>query len=250
MSYDGSVRTAVDLDLFGTPIRVLAELPEAGAAVRSAFADYLYEDASPVGFVLKAPQNAGGFHVLVDRSGFVLARCRSWKECVGVLTEHLVAFAKPPAGTCRVRMRSVVRDSPTGREAVLGMFPLLSLPPLVERQLAQKSLRILDRLAVDMTDEGQLMMRSMPGIEVADGEPTVGHCSSQDANGANAAAVLVPTLPNGAPSRSQLVALIARQVHSESRTRTLDLAERLASNTVPVPINDELARRRALSNFG
>ena len=135
----------------------------------------LSPNLAPIGFVLKAPKVDTGLHLLIDRSGLVLARCRTWQECVAVLGEHLATFVPPPANTVRVHMRAIIRKATSGRDAILAIFPLLSIPPLIERQLERRSQAIVDRLAVDISPDCVLDLAAMPWPELLTGAQAAGH---------------------------------------------------------------------------
>jgi hypothetical protein len=239
------VGTALDLDLWGYRLQVRAAVPEAFEALSDALGSHKIPDAAPLGFVVKAPEEPNGLHSLIDRSGLVLARSRSWKDCVAVLAEHLTTFAPPPEGAVRTTMRAVIREGRFEPTAALCGFPLLSLPPLVERQLERRGQRVLDRLAVDMTLEGQLMLAPLPWSELRTAEPT-GHCGG-DRSGARVDAVLVPASVGVDLRGYQLVALIASTITNLDACETLDVAERLVDIARAVPINDVSARRQALA---
>lgn len=238
--------TAVDLDLWGHQVRVRAGIPEAASALRAALADHVLGDAVPLGFALRTPESPNGLHSLLDRSGLVLARARSWEECVAVLAEHLASFAPPPAGTFRTTLRAVIRSEDTQRSAALAAFPLLSLPPLVERQLEQRGQRVVDRLAIDITPEAELSLSPSPWPELAVCEPA-GHCGAS-ATGAAIRAVLLPTSPGRSLRRHQLVALIASTFTGLDPEDALETAERLHDYAHAIPMNDVAARRRALEH--
>lgn len=234
----------MDLDLWGHRVRVRAGVPEAASVLRDALADHVLPDAVPLGFALKPPDSPKGLHSLVDRSGLVLARARSWQECVAVLAEHLATFAPPPAGTIRTTMRAVIRGDGAERTAVLAAFPLLSLPPLVERQLAQRDQRVVDRLAIYMDPNGALALSALPWTALRAQDP-IGHCGA-GANGTPVTAILVPTGPGASIRRHQIVALISSTFTDVTAETALNMAEQFVDVARAVPMSDVAARRRAL----
>lgn len=234
----------MDIKLWDTTLRVRVEVPEAEATLRATLADHLVPKAAPLGFVVQRPSAPNGLHCLIDRSGLVLARARTWQAVVAVLAEHLTTFAPPPPGTIRTTMRAVVRHSGPDQSAVLAGFPLLSLPPMVERQLERRGQRVVDRLAVDMTAEGELALTPLLWPELRTHEPP-GH-GGTGASGTLIDTVLVPMSAEISLGSHHLVALIGSTLSGVSAEVALGLAERLASHSGTVPLNDVAARRRAL----
>ena len=230
--------------MWGHPLRVRASVPEAADALRAALADRVVSEPAPLGFVVKPPEGAGGFHCLVDRSGLLLARARSWQACVAVLAEHLATFAPAPPGTVRTTMRAVARGDAAEPRAVLVGFPLLSLPPLIERQLERRGQRVLDRLAVDLAADGVLSLTPSPWPALRPTEPP-GHCGS-DISGARVESVLLPAGAGIALKRHQVVALIASTLAAVAPDAALDLAGSMADQARAVAMNDAAALRHAL----
>ena len=197
-------------------------------------------EPAPLGFVLKPPDGRTGLHSVIDRSGLVLGRARTWRECVAVLAEHLASFAPTPPGTIRTSMRAVIRGEGSARGAVLAGFPLLTLPPLIERQLERRGQCVIDRLAVDMTLHGELLLSALPWPELRPADP-VGHCGA-NASGTPIEAVLLPSDLGTSYYHHQLVALIACAITSLAPEEALNVAEHLTDRAHVVLMNDVQAR--------
>jgi len=235
----GSVRTeTLNLQLEGTRIGILSEVPEATALLRSSLADHLIDDPADIGFVLQEPSRPGGLYILIDRSGFVLGRTRLVDDCVAILGSHLAAFMPRPAGTLRVRMRALLRDDVV---ATLAGFPVFETPPVIERRLEQLGYNIVDRLAVDLYPDGTLAMSPTPWPVLARLHDVGGHSPAPDVR-VPVTATLIPQLGSFEQSQATLVSFVAGTVDADSRDHTLDLAERLAQDAVLVDLNDRSAR--------
>lgn len=141
----------MDLELQGTRVRVVVEDVEARTALKSIFATSMIDEPAAIGFVLKRGSGSSGLHLLVDRTGFVLARTRSATDGLLVLIRHLNSFVPPTAGAVRYRMRTLVNDRGM---AVLAAFPLFTEPAPSERRLERYGYRIVDRLHVDVNNDG------------------------------------------------------------------------------------------------
>ena len=217
----------LDLDIFGTRIRVLCEDAAAVAVLHTALAEHLISEATPHGFSVKVPQRTNGLHVLMDRSGLILGRTQTIEECVALLGSHLAALVPPPPGTTRVRMRALVREDLT---AVLACFPVFAAPPLVERRLDRAHYRIIDRLAVDLSPEGGLRMTATPWPALAELHHSVpGHAPAPDVD-ASVTGILVPSVGPEPPSTAGLVSFIAGSVSPGiSHAERISFAEQLAS---------------------
>lgn len=219
--------TELNLDLWGH--RLAVRTLESGAALlRTALQTHVVTDVAPVALVAHAPNSADGLHTLLDRSGLVLARSRTPQEIHAVLAEFLTSFAPPPVATIRVRMRAMVRGAGASRVATLAVFPLLALPPLVERQLARRSLRVLDRLAVDITQDLRLLLTTMPWPEMRVSDP-VGHVGGAEVSDVPIGRVLVPVSPNSNVTKTTLVCGLANTMEYPSPTIALNVAERLSA---------------------
>ena len=237
------MRTAIDLELWGERLRILSDSPDAAALLRASLADHVISDDSPVGFVLKAPDAPRGLYHLIDRSGIVLARACSWRDCVAVLAEYLAGFAPSPAGTVRTAMRAVLRGGGEERTAILAAFPLLAIPPLVERRLERSGQQVLDRLAVDIDPTGVISLAELPWPVLRPEEP-LGHCGTR-ASGARVDAVLIPNQSAGL-NRPSLIASIASLMPGALPETALAIAEAFSERIRGIPLDDEVARRRAL----
>lgn len=234
------MRAAIDLDLFGDHVRVLSDVPEVVDAIQSALSQHVVGRPGPVGFAVRGPERQGGFYCLVDRAGFILARCRTRSGVAAVLIEHLAAFAPAPHGTTRVRLRAVVDED---RGATLLGFPLLATPPVVERRLERQSQRVLDRLVVDL-DRGLCLNMTPKPWRLPDETVPRGHASWAHAE-VPVDAVLLPARSASDASFADNVAAIAALV-SASQERALDLAEALAGRTRLIPTNDSASLYLAL----
>ena len=223
------MRTNVDLDLFGHAIRIVSEVPDAVTELRSVMSEFLSTDEAPVGFILKAPVEPTGLYVLIDRSGLILARARKWVYCLAALLELLASFAPRPAGTVRLFMRAIVREGWGVPDAVVAAFPMLALPPLVERQLARSAHLVVDRLAVDSTPDGVLSLAAAPWPTSSYQAAATGHCGSQSASGARISSMLVPAVSAADPSLAYLTAAITPNVHARLRAEALNVAEYLGA---------------------
>ena len=234
---------AIDLDIAGTRLRVVCEDPAALATLRSALADHLIDEPAPMGFAMCVPADASNFHVLLDRSGFVLARVRRSEEGLAVLGSHLEALFPPPAGTMRVRARAILLEEST---AALAVFPLAFRQPLIEGRLVQSSLRVVDRLMVDIGPEITLQPAAspLPGLS---GLPLPAGHSPVPVEPTPISVVLVPQLGTE-PTQAALVAfLAARTLSGASRSERLALAEGLfRERLVVVPLGDPAALYAAL----
>lgn len=235
---------AVDLDLAGTALRVICDDPAGSAWLRSAMAEHVVDEPAPVGFALRVPAASGKFHVLMDRSGFVLARVRSTDEALAVLGRHLAALLPAPADTLRMRARAFIRADST---VVLAAFPLLVDQPVVERRLEQASVRLVDRLVVDMRRDAVLQMASAPWRAFDALPAVVGHA---DAPAVPLAIddVLVPQLASESTSKADLVAFLAAiSQPGPPVAERLDVAARIAdARVVTVPVGDQSALYAAL----
>ncbi len=234
---DGSVRAdAVDLDIAGTLVRVVCEDPAGVAVLRTALADHLVDEPAPLGFSLRVPAGMTKFHLLVDRSGFILARVGTIQEGLAVLGSHLASLIPPPPGTVRIRARVFLRDDAT---AALAAFPLVVSQPVIERRLQHASLRIVDRLVVDLRLDTHLVMSAAPWPALRDLPIAPGHARAP-AEPTPIDTVLIPRLSRDAPSQADLVAFLAAVTCSgASRADRLALAESLTAKRVAVvPVDD------------
>lgn len=233
----------IDLEIAGSLIRVICRSPKASTILRSALEDHLVDEPATPGFVLNEPERGGGFHTLLDRSGFILARTRTPDESVAILGSHLAALLPPPAGTVRIRMRALLRSDGA---VVLAAFPLFTVPPVVERRLERSDHRLIDRLAVDMASDGCLLMTPMPWSLLSTDHGS-GHAQVPDGP-LKVHATLVPMDSSTVPSLAGVVAFLAREISPlATRQERLSIAERLASNVVlPVDLESRSARYEAL----
>ena len=215
---------AIDLEIFGTRLRVICEDQRGVGVLRSALAEHLIGEPAPLGFALRAPKGRDHLYVLLDRSGFVLGRSRSADECLAVLAGQLGVFVPAPIGTTRLRMRALVGEN---SEAVLAPFPILASPPMVERRLDRAKHRMIDRLAIDVTSDGRLQMSHSPWPALANLHLPPGHMRAT--NDHPITAVLAQTMSEAPPSRAGLSWLLAASATSDSTPDfVLTLAERLS----------------------
>lgn len=220
---------AIDLDLSGTRMRVLCADPTVIELLRSVLGDYVVDEPAPVGFALRGRVDAAQFHLVVDRSGAVLARVASVEEGVAVLLGHLAAFLPPPDGTVRIRARAVLRDDGT---AALAAFPLVHDKPLIERRLQQRSLQLVDRLVVDLDQSLRLHLSPMPWSGLGHLPVPAGHMSAPTGL-IPVTSVVVPHDGPSDPTRSELVAFLAAMtLPPVSQLERLEVAERLAGERV------------------
>jgi hypothetical protein len=222
---------AIDLDIAGTRIRVICQDSGALAEFRSAMADHLIDEPAPVGFAMCAPAGANKLHVVVDRSGFVLARVRRSDECLAVLGSHLAALLPPPAGTLRLQARAILRDDST---AALAAFPLAFHQPLIERRLVRSALRVVDRLVVDIDSDMTLRMAASAWSGLSGLPVPAGHAPAP-VEPTPIRVVLVPQLEPTEPTQADLVAFLAAVTSSgASRAERLALAEGLLRERLAV----------------
>jgi hypothetical protein len=238
------VRTdAIDLLIGSTSLRVLCDDPVGTATLRSALADQLVAEPSPVGFALRAPTDSQGFHVLLDRSGYVLARVRSIDECLAVLSSHLEAFLPPPPDTVRMRARAVLRSD--GGVALVAP-PLMVGVAMVERRLQRASLRVIDRLVVDLGADATLLATAPPWTSFGAPRGAAGHAPAPR-GGARVEKVVVPQLQYEELSRADVVAFLASVASGLPHVDRLALADCLTSTRVVVtPVGDMGAAYAAL----
>lgn len=234
---------SINIDLFGFRLSVVSEDPRSSAVLRSALADHIVDQRFDPGFLLRAPRGDEKFFVLLDRSGLVLCRSRTSGGCLASLASHLAACAPPPAGTYRIHARVLVDDVGGG---VLAAFPLFTIPTMTERQLERVGHRMVDRLAVDLTDEGVLTAVETPWPELAALSFPTGH--SPATNGSSRITrILLPQVADVAPNRAETVALLAAAIAG------LSVQDRVAAATtltelpmVGVPVHSKSARYEAL----
>ena len=238
----------IDLNIDGHRVRVICEDPDGVTTLRSALVEHLDDEPAPVGFALRRPTADKGMWVLLDRSGFVLARSRTSNEALAVLGSHLAGLVKPPEHTVRVRCRALLAHDAS---AILAGFPLFVDPPLVERRLERESHRMIDRLAIDIGQGGMLEMSPTPWPELAALPTVTGHTSAPPSP-TPIRAMCVSQAADEPPSIGALVAFLAQAVsHRCDRAERLDLAERLATGIiVGVSPHDSSASYRALRELG
>lgn len=233
------MRAAIDLNMWATPIRVLSEVPGAADILRDELYDHVSEEPAPVGFVLKAPSDQRGMHLLVDRSGLIVARARSWEECLPTLAGHLSSFSPPRPGTIRLRMTAISRPAGGGREAVLAVFPLLRTRPLVERQLERASLAVVDRMAIDVDESGIMATSPSPWPGLTTRVP--GHDATA-AIGLPVSELLLPGADGIRWTRAATVRTILSSVATGGMEESWQLADRLALLARPVPLDGDAVR--------
>ena len=218
---------ALDLGIHGNRIRVICDDAAGVKRCRSALAAHLVDEPAPPGFVVQGPKKAGDLHVVLDRSGLVLGRARSFDECLSILLSHLGVLISPPAGTIRLRMRALLNAN----GAVLASFPLFTHPPFIEGRLERVSYRMLDRLAVDLTPSNGLLLSRPPWAQLPDAPNVRGHSTAGD-EVMNVTAVMVPKLFASGPTKAQLITNLACAVLGLPHHEAIETAERLA--TIPL----------------
>lgn len=219
----------IDLNLFGTPIRLICEDAPSRDRLRTDLSEHLIDQPAPVGFALQAPNGARNrLYVLVDRSGLVLARSRSADECLEVLIEHLGVFAPPPPGTVRFRVRALLDEN---TEAVLALPPTLTFPPLVERRLERANHRMIDRVAVDIGVDGAIKFSPSPWSGTGRSGPPMGHTRAP-----SQAPVTTILVPGALATRASVSwSLAAATLGVSDRQRAMTLAGVLAgARSLPV----------------
>ncbi len=225
---------AIDLNLAGTPMRVLCDDPAGIAALRHALADHLIERPAPVGFAVRAPAADGGFHLVLDRSGHVLARLDSVDACLAVAGSHLAVLLPPPPDTVRIRGRMILLDDTT---AALAVEPHFVGQPPVERHLRRASLRLVDRLVTDIRLDATVVATPppWPGLEAV----AEGHASAPGGP-VPVETVIIPQVGQAEPSHAQLVSFLAGLTClGAARADRLSLAQRLAAlQVIIVPVGD------------
>lgn len=234
----------MDLDIFGAGVRVLCD--EAGAAetLRTRLADHVSAAPAAPSFVIQSPERGRRLHMLLDRSGFVLARSTDVAGCVESLLAHLGAFVPVPDDVFRIHStRALVGEN---GDAVLMMFPLGSSPPLVERRLLRAGFAVVDRLVVDLHGDASLALVAPPwgvgGDKVIDGH------LSMVRDDHHIGTVMVPTA-GGSFSTAQVVATLASSMGADSHgvDARITLADALVrANPVAVHLDERSALYRAL----
>ena len=187
------------------------------------------------------PTGTTKFHVLMDRSGSVLARVRSSEEGLAALGSHLAGLMPLPAGTIRISARAFLTDEST---AVLAAFPHFIRDPVVERKLEQASLRLVDRLVVDVRPDTTMVMSPTPWPALSDLPAAVGHAPAPIAPTAIRTVIIPPLpLPYDKPSQADVVSFLAAITGAGApRADRLELADRLAAtDVVTVPPGDHAA---------
>lgn len=227
---------AIDLNLAGTNLRVLCDDPTGIAKLRHALADHLIAGPAPVGFAVRVPADIGGFHLVIDRSGHVLARLNSVDACLAVVGSHLAALLPPPPDTVRLRARTILFDDST---AALAVDPHFVSQPLVERHLQRASLRLVDRLVTDVRLDGTIVAAA-PAWSGLDAMATVGGHAPAPGGPIPIESLVIPQLGPAEPSPAQLVSLLTGiMCPGSNRAMRLSLAQRLAArHVVTVPAGD------------
>ena len=192
----------LDLKIDGTLLRVVCDNPRGARVLRSALSHHVAKEPAPPGFYLEAPTDDQRLYVLLDRSGLVLARTRRLEDCLAALAGHLAAFRRPPEGTTRFRMRTLVdRD----QRVTLALPPLLQLPPLVERRIDSLGQRIVDRLVVDIDGDRRVHVPDGRWPELSGVGDGIGHVSTFDVP----APVDLLLAPGARRARAQIIAAVA-----------------------------------------
>lgn len=232
----------IDLDIYGTPIRVICEEREGADRLRTLLEPHLSEEPAEPGFVIHAPGPGTRLRALLDRSGLVLARSQSLDDCIQVMLGHLGLFAPPPADTMRLKVRALVRSA--DGSAVLAWPPLFVDPPAVERRLERAGFALVDRLAVDLSRDARELCLAAPLVDLS--SVVDGHHSGPGRHTIERCLV-----PEGTPgSTAGAVAQVASTIMPSSDhgpDERLDLAEALVARGLEhVPLDQRAARYRAL----
>ncbi len=169
--------------------------------------------------MISAPVGATGLWVLTDRCGTILARSRHEDRVTASLFGHLEAFLPAPPGATKLGMRAFV----SGELAVLALFPVGFTGPLIERRMQAIGWSMVDRLAVDVSDRGCLVLRERAPGRARPSWP--GHICTDD-RGITVNAVLAAS-PAPA-SLAYCVAELASTAIDGDRRLALDLSSRLA----------------------
>lgn len=235
--------TDVNLELFGTRLRVVCDTAPNAEMLRSAMRDHVIAESADLGFVIRAPADHRRLYLVLDRSGLVLGRTASSTEAVVMLSRHLASFLPPPPNTVRLRARLLVK----GAFANLAGWPLFTDIPVVERRLERIGFRIVDRLIVDLRRDGAVSFAPSPWRDLAEQCEIAGHASVSDGP-FELQAVMVPQVTRADPSRASVIAFLAgTMIGDADRHDRLDLAEVLSALPIrPVGLDDRAARYQAL----
>ncbi len=231
MPDDGSVRAdALDLEIDGNRLRIVVSDQECRTLLADAFAAHIVDEPAPPALLMRPPDGPGKFHVVVDRSGFVLARTNTARECVAVLGRILAGLLPTPHGAVRLPMRAVASDA----GVVIAAFPLFRTSALVERRLQRCGYQIVDGLVTDI-DEQLFVVSQEPRWTTTDVPRQVpGHCDRLPTRGITA--VLLPQIGSSTPSRAQSIAFLAGG-NPQHREQSLDTAARLSELVIPVQVD-------------
>jgi hypothetical protein len=205
-------------------VRVTCDSRRGARVLREALVDHIVDgdDDVPLAFVLTAPQGLRRSHHLSDRAGFVLSEARGLDAGLRALACHLTAFLPPAPGTVRIGARGIV----TARGAVVCLSPLLYFPVIGERALAQRSLGLIDRLALDFDVEtGHVTNPEVPWPALGQLRGAPAHAGT---GGTQRVTAVVSAAAGGTPppSRAAVVTALARQGLHGSVGQLLDAAVR------------------------
>jgi hypothetical protein len=203
-------------------VRVACDSRRAARTLRTALSDELVsaDDEMPLAFVLTAPQGFRRTHQLVDRAGLVLSEGRGLDTGLHALASHLTALLPPAPGTLRFRARAITGKGHT----MLCLYPLLSVPVLSERDLAQAGLQLIDRLALDFDrTTGQILHPEIPWPTLATLAAGSGHLGT---GGRRTVTTVVATgyPDSGPPTEAAVVAQLAANGLHGSPADLIDVA--------------------------
>jgi hypothetical protein len=143
------------------------------------------------------------------------------------MASHLTAFLPPAPGAVRLRARAVIANGRTG----VCLFPHLYAPPLEEKDLADGSLAVVDRLAIDVdVATGELRNAEIPWPALADLGSAGGHLGP--GGSLRRADLIVSATPTHTPppTRAGVAAALAREALSGRPEEVLVASARLAEN--------------------
>jgi hypothetical protein len=220
---------ALNLRFGEQTVRVACDSRRAARKLRDALADHLVDGDgdgdAPLAFVLTAPQGLKRAHRLVDRSGFALSEGRGLDAGLHALASHLTALLPPTPDTVRIRARGIV----AGDRTILCLSPLLYLPLIDERDLAERGFQLIDRLAVDVdTQTGRIANPDIPWAALAALGAGPGHIGT---GGTRTVAAVVDAAPaaTAPPTPAAMAARLAANGLHGSIADLLDAAHRIVA---------------------
>lgn len=238
--------TSLNLEIGGHLVGVACGTREVADQLRAGLAEHIISEHAPLGFVLRAPTTRGGMFVLTDRCGFALSRSRRVEPAMSALVSLLSGFLEPAGWLHRFVARALVKQG----TAALCLNPVTYVPTLVERRLLSTGYSILDRLAVDVDDQGRIVVEPVPWPSLASGRAGLAHRIPGTGRSSFVIdRVLVPGLGASArQSTPELLAAIAATAITGDRAASLYTAARILANSdmVSVDLEDQNGLYRAL----